>query len=82
MDGLLLKVSTNCMCADSLKYNTENSIQIFPGKNCAASIPVSTFVCLCPVSDIYIPSIGLPILLQENTVCGPILGINKSLTDT
>jgi hypothetical protein len=28
------------------------------------------------VSDLYIPTIGLPILLQE--ICGPILGIFKS----
>ncbi len=34
LDGLLLKVSTYWMCADSLKYNTKNSIQIFPEKNC------------------------------------------------
>ena len=34
------------------------------------------------VRDLYISKMGLPILLQENTVCGPILGIYKSLTDT
>ncbi len=32
------------------------------------------------VSDLYIPTIDLPILLQE--ICGPILGIYKSLKDT
>jgi len=47
-------------------------------RNCAATDPISTFTCLC--SDLYIPRIDLPILLQE--ICGPILGINKSLTDT
>jgi hypothetical protein len=31
-------------------------------------------------SDLYIPTIDLPILLQE--ICGPILGIYKSPTDT
>jgi hypothetical protein len=31
------------------------------------------------VSDLFIPTIGLSILLQE--ICGPILGIYKSLTD-
>ncbi len=36
------------------------------------------FMCLW--SDLYFPPIGLPILLQE--ICGPILGIYKSLTDT
>jgi hypothetical protein len=32
------------------------------------------------VSDLYIPTIGLPILLHEK--CGPILEIYKSPTDT
>jgi hypothetical protein len=32
------------------------------------------------VSDLNIPTIDLPILLQE--ICGPILGIYKLLTDT
>jgi hypothetical protein len=27
------------------------------------------------ISELYIPTINLPILLQENTECGPILGI-------
>jgi hypothetical protein len=61
------------------KICTENSKQIFPKKELRSlsanfHIPVS-------VSDLYIPTIGLPILLQENT-CGPILGIYESLTDT
>ncbi len=34
------------------------------------------------VSDSYIPTIGLPILLQEYCICGSILGMYKSLTDT
>jgi hypothetical protein len=32
------------------------------------------------VSVLYIPTMGLPFLLEE--ICGPILGIYKSLTDT
>ncbi len=32
------------------------------------------------VSDCYIPTMGLPILLLE--ICGPTLGLYKSLTDT
>jgi hypothetical protein len=32
------------------------------------------------VSDLYIPTIGLPILLEE--ICRLILGLYKSLTDT
>jgi hypothetical protein len=32
------------------------------------------------ISELYIPTMGLPFLLEE--ICGPILGICKSLTDT
>jgi hypothetical protein len=32
------------------------------------------------VSELYIPTMKLPFLLEE--ICGPILGIYKSLTDT
>ncbi len=32
------------------------------------------------VNELYIPTMGLPYLLEE--ICGPILGIYKSLTDT
>jgi hypothetical protein len=32
------------------------------------------------MSDLYISTIGLPILLEE--ICRPILGLYKSLTDT
>jgi hypothetical protein len=49
--------------------------------------PKQNYNVLCPssythisVRDLYISRIRLPILLQE--ICGPILGIYKSLTDT
>jgi hypothetical protein len=32
------------------------------------------------VRELYIPTIGLPTLLEE--ICRPILGLDKSLTDT
>jgi hypothetical protein len=56
------------------RTNTEYSKQIFPEKELRGHspnlhIPVS-------VSDLYIPTIALHILLQE--ICGPILGIYKS----
>jgi hypothetical protein len=45
-----------------------------------ATVPVSTIHIHVSVSDSYVPTIDLPILLQE--ICAPILGIYKSLIDT
>ncbi len=61
-----------------LRTNSENSKQIFPEKELRGHIP--HFHIHVSVSDLYIPTIDLPILPQE--ICGPILGIYKSLTDT
>ena len=55
--------------------------QIFQEKECAASVPTQ-FPHLCVCERFIYSKIGLQILLQENTGCGPILGIYKSLTDT
>ncbi len=41
---------------------------------------VPNFCIHVSVSDFYIPTIGLPMLLY--CVCGPIVGIYKSLTNT
>jgi hypothetical protein len=49
------------------KYNTENSKQIFPEKELRGASPNS---CVCE-RFIYIPTIGLPILLQENMLTDP-----------
>jgi hypothetical protein len=43
-----------------------------------ASVPIHIHVS---VSDLYVPRIGLPILLQENVWSEAIMGIYKSLTD-
>jgi hypothetical protein len=60
------------------RTNTENLKHIFPEKELLGHSP--NFHIHVSVGDLYIPTIDLPILLQE--ICGPILGINKSLTDT
>ncbi len=60
------------------KTNTENSKQIFPEKELRGHSP--NLHIHVSVRDLYIPTIDLPILLQE--ICGPILGIYKSLINT
>ncbi len=51
------------MCVDSLKYNTEIRCK-YSQKELRALNP-NVHIHLS-VSDFYIPTIGLPILLQEN----------------
>ncbi len=60
------------------RQNTEISKQIFTEKEYRGLSP--NFHIHASVSDLYIPTIGLPILLEE--ICRPILGLYKSLTDT
>ncbi len=61
------------------RQNTEISKQILTEKEYRGLSP--QFHIHASVSDIYdIPTIGLPILLEE--ICRPILGLYKSLTDT
>jgi hypothetical protein len=72
---LIYSMSGKAHCKEPIP---KNSNQIFPEKKlrCHSSnlhIHVS-------VSDIYIPTTDLPILLLE--ICVPILGIYKSLTNT
>jgi hypothetical protein len=60
------------------RQNSEISKQIFPEKEYRGPSP--NFRIHASVSDLYIPTIGLPILLEE--ICRQILGQHKSLTDT
>jgi hypothetical protein len=60
------------------RQNIEISKQIFPEKEYRGLSP--NFHIHEPVSDLYIPTIGLAILMEE--ICRPILGLYKSLTDT
>jgi hypothetical protein len=52
--------------------------QIFPEKEYRSLSP--NFHIYVSVSELYIPTMGLPFLPEE--ICGLYLGINKSLTDT
>ncbi len=61
-------------CKEPVPKNMKNYSQ---KRNCT---PSSNFRIYVSVSDFYIPTIDLHILLQE--ICGPILGIYQSLTDT
>ncbi len=58
------------------RQNAENLKQMFPEKEYRGP----NFHIHVSVSELYIPMMGLPFLLEE--ICGPILGIYKSLTDT
>jgi hypothetical protein len=60
------------------RRNTEILKQIFPEKELRGHSP--NFHIHVSVSDLYIPTIDLPILLQA--ICGQILRIYKSLIDT
>jgi hypothetical protein len=60
------------------RTNTEHSKQIFPEKKLRGHSP--NFHIHVTVINLYIPTIDLPILLQE--ISGPIQGKYKSFTDT
>jgi hypothetical protein len=60
------------------RKKNEISKQIFPAKEYRGLSP--NFHIHAFVSDLYIPTIGLSILLEE--ICRSILGLYKSLTDT
>ena len=60
------------------RQNAENLKRISPEKEYRGLIP--NFHIHVSVSELYIPTMGLPFLLEE--ICGPILGVFKSLTDT
>ncbi len=60
------------------RQNAKNLKQIFPEKEYRVLSP--NFHIHVSVRELYIPTMCLPFLLEE--ICGPILGIYKSLTDT
>jgi hypothetical protein len=62
------------------RHNTENSKQIFPEKEWRG-LSLNFHIHLSVNDYTYNPTIGLSILLHE-IICGPILGIYKSFTET
>jgi hypothetical protein len=60
------------------KYRNFETYTVFPEKEYGGLSP--NFHIHASVSDLYIPMISFPILLEE--ICRPILGLYKSLTDT
>jgi hypothetical protein len=62
------------------RQNAENLKQIFPEKEYRGLSP--NFHIRMSVSELYIPTMGLPVLLEEICRCRLILGIYKSLKDT
>ncbi len=60
------------------RQNGENLKQIFPEKEYRGLSP--NFHIHLSVSELYIPTMGLPVLLEE--ICRLILGLYKSLKDT
>ncbi len=75
----LVSFSLHADCVTALqRQNAENLKQIFPEKEYQGLSP--NFHIHVSVSELYIPTMGLPFLLEE--ICGPILGIYTLLTDT
>ncbi len=74
----LLSRSVSVVGYHTAKTNTDILKQIFPEKEYRGLSP--NFHIDVSVIDLYVPMIGLPILLEE--ICRPLLGLYKSLTDT
>jgi hypothetical protein len=68
---------TDGTCPHTAKNQYRKLEKIFPEKELRGHSP--NYHIHVSVSDLYIPTIDLPILLQE--ICGPILELYKSLTD-
>jgi hypothetical protein len=83
MLGNTVRLLLSCTIT-SMNYSMNYSICVQHCKdkipNFETNIPSPNFHIHASVSDLYIPTLSLPILLEE--ICRPILGLCKSLTDT
>jgi hypothetical protein len=73
-----LCLQSTLLASGMQRQNAENLQQIFQEKDYRGLSP--NFHIHVSVGELYIPTMGLPFLLEE--ICRPILGIYKSLTDT
>jgi hypothetical protein len=79
MSGLLSLIQEPTLHLLTLqRQNAENLKQIFPEKEYRGLSP--NFHSHVSVSELYIPTMGRPVLLEE--ICRLILGVYKSLKDT
>jgi hypothetical protein len=76
--GAARRACTGLAIHSMQRKNSENLKQIFPGKEYRGLSP--NFHIHVSVSELYIPMMELPFLLEE--ICSLILGIFKSLKDT
>jgi hypothetical protein len=74
---VVLKRLVLCACGSAAlqRQNAENLKQIFPEKEYRSLSP--NFHIHVSVSELYIPTMGLPVLLEEICSCRLILGIYK-----
>ncbi len=70
-DPTVTLFSKNCGKTTLQSHNTENLKQIFPEKELRGLSPNFHIYSYVSVSDLYTPTIGLPILLQENIWIDP-----------
>jgi hypothetical protein len=77
---LLAIIEVNRYRPSQQTHSTENLKQIFPELKLRGFVP--HFYRHVSVSDLYISTIGPPILLLQNTVDIPIMRIYKTLADT
>ncbi len=64
------------------RHNIENSKKIFPEKELRGLRPISTYICQWAIYTVYCISRWSVCLFCCGKICGPILGIYKSLSET
>ena len=76
-----VRIQYKCLVPFMFSRNETVQPPYFQNRIIMFCLPIPTLIYSICEGFIYF-QVSLPILLQGNTVCGPILGIYKSLTDT